>query len=83
MPSAALVGFFTYKLTVLPGSWGLIAPAIAIVVLLLWAGRLMLHSETAEDIAAELPSEEELRSPSYGFQVQQTTDEEIIASRQK
>ena len=83
MPSAALVGFFTYRLTVLPGSWGLIAPAIAIVVLLLWAGRLMLHSETAEDIAAELPSEEELRSPSYGFQVQQTTDEEIIASRQK
>ena len=83
MPAAAMVGFFTYKLTVLPGAWGLIAPAIAIVVLLLWAGRLMLHSETADDIAAELPSEEELRSPSYGFQVEQTTDEEIIASRQK
>ena len=78
-----MVGFFTYKLTVLPGAWGLIAPAIAIVALLLWAGRLMLHSETADDIAAELPSEEELRSPNYGFQVKQTTDEEIVASRQE
>ena len=83
MPAAAMVGFFTYKLTVLPGAWGLIAPAVAIIALLLWAGRLMLHSETAEDIAAELPSEEELRGQSYGFQVQQTTDEEITASQQK
>lgn len=83
MPAAAAVGFATFKLTVLPGAFGLIAPAIAIVALLTWATRLMLHAETAEDVAAELPSEEELRSPSYGFQVQQTTDEEIAASRGK
>ena len=83
MPAAAAVGFATFKLTVLPGAFGLIAPAMAIVALLTWAARLMLHAETAEDVAAELPSEEELRSPNYGFQVQQTTDEEIAAARGK
>jgi len=83
LPAAATVGFLTYRLTVLPGALAFIAPAIAIVVLLGWAFRLMLHSKTADDIAAELPSEEELRGdgPSWGFQVQQTSDEEISAQR--
>ena len=63
MPAAALVGYLTYKLTVLPGAWKYIAPGIAIVALLSWAGYLMTRSETADDIAAELPSEEELRNP--------------------
>jgi len=65
--------------TVLPDPWSGIATGITIVVLLTWAGWLMLHATTADDIEAELPSESELRGPSYGFQVQQTSDEEIAA----
>ena len=53
-----------------------IATGLAIVALLVWAGRLMLHAETAEDIEAELPPEAELKGPSYGFQVQQVSEAE-------
>lgn len=77
LPAAAFVGFVVLKVTVLPDPWSGIATGITIVVLLTWAGWLMLHATTADDIEAELPSESELRGPSYGFQVQQTSDEEI------
>ena len=79
LPAAAFVGFVVFKVTVLPDPWSGIATGITIVVLLTWAGWLMLHATTADDIEAELPSESELRGPSYGFQVQQTSDEEIAA----
>ena len=79
LPAAAFVGFVVLKVTVLPDPWSGIATGITIVVLLTWAGWLMLHATTADDIEAELPSESELRGPSYGFQVQQTSDEEIAA----
>ena len=74
LPAAATVGFVMFKLTVLPGVLSYIAPGVAITALLLWAGRLMLHAQTADDIAAELPSEEELRHGNYGFQVTQVGD---------
>ncbi len=63
MPTAGVVGFLTFKLTVLPGAWAIIAPSLTIAALLIWAGRLMLHATTAEDVEAELPSDAELTSP--------------------
>ena len=71
MPAAAAVGFVIFKLTVLPGGLAIVATVAAIAVLLVWAGRLMLHAEKASDVEAKLPSDEELRNPSYGFQVAQ------------
>ncbi|MFN8125220.1 MAG: inorganic phosphate transporter [Candidatus Nanopelagicales bacterium] len=79
LPAAAAVGFCVYRLTVLPEYLAILATATAIVVLLTWAGRLMLKAQTADDIEAELPSVAELSGPSYGFQVQQTSDAEIAA----
>ncbi len=77
LPAAGVVGFVVFKLTVLPGAFAIIATGLAIVALLVWAGRLMLHAETAEDIEAELPSEQDLKGPSYGFQVQQVSGTEL------
>lgn len=74
LPAAALVGFVIFKLTVLPGVLAWLATIAAIAVLLMWAGRLMMHAMTADDIAAELPTDEERRSPSYGLQVSQPDD---------
>jgi len=54
LPAAGLVGFLVFKLTVLPGALALIAPVIAIVALLVWAGRLMLHADTADDVQEKL-----------------------------
>lgn len=71
LPVAALIGFVIFKLTVLPGALAWIATIVAIAALLIWAGRLMMHAMTAEDIAAELPTDEERRSESYGIQVSQ------------
>ena len=71
LPAAALVGFVIFKLTVLPGALAWIATVGAIAALLIWAGRLMMNAMTAEDIAAELPTDEERRSESYGIQVSQ------------
>jgi PiT family inorganic phosphate transporter len=76
LPAAALVGFIIFKLTVLPGALAWIATLAAIAVLLGWAGRLMAHAMTAEDIAAELPTDEERRAPSYGLQVAQPDEAE-------
>jgi PiT family inorganic phosphate transporter len=76
LPAAGLVGFLIFKLTVLPGVLSWIAPVVAIAALLGWAARLMAHAMTAEDIAAELPSDEERRAPSYGVQVAQPDDAE-------
>jgi len=71
LPAAALVGFLIFKLTVLPGALAWIATVGAIAALLIWAGRLMLNAMTADDIAAQLPTDEERRSESYGIQVSQ------------
>ena len=74
LPAAALVGFVIFKLTVLPGALAWIATVGAIAALLIWAGRLMLNAMTADDIAAQLPTDEERRSESYGIQVSQPDD---------
>ncbi len=60
LPSAAVVGFTMFKLTRLPGVWSWIASAAAVVVLLVWAGRLMMQAESADDLADMLPTSGEL-----------------------
>ena len=77
LPAAALVGFVIFKLTVLPGALAWIATVAAIAVLLGWAGRLMANAMTAEDIAAELPTDEQRRSESYGIQVAQPDEPRV------
>ncbi len=49
-----------FKLTTFPDPWGWVASLSAIAILLVWAGRLMMHAENADDIEQMLPSEEEL-----------------------
>ena len=60
VPCAAIVGFVAMKLTTFPDPWGWVASLTGIAVLLVWAGRLMLHAENADDIEAMLPSDQEL-----------------------
>ena len=43
----------------LPGALALIGPVIAIVALLTWAGRLMLHADKAEDVQEKLDAIDE------------------------
>ena len=60
LPAAAVVGFVAFKLTTFPDPWGWVASLSAIAVLGIWAGRLMMHAENADDIEQMLPSEAEL-----------------------
>jgi PiT family inorganic phosphate transporter len=60
VPCAALVGFLTFKITTLPGGWAWVGSAAAVTVLGVWAGRLMMHSENADDIEEMLPEDAEL-----------------------
>jgi PiT family inorganic phosphate transporter len=63
VPSTVIVGFLAFKATTLPGAlaW-IITGGIVIVAagLIIWA---MTHSITAEDVEAEIPTEEELATP--------------------
>ena len=60
LPAAAVVGFVAFKLTTFPDPWGWVASLSAIAALGIWAGRLMMHAENADDIEQMLPSEAEL-----------------------
>jgi PiT family inorganic phosphate transporter len=60
VPAAAIVGYAVMSMTKLPDPWGWVVSLTAIAVLLIWAGRLMMHAENADDIEEMLPSEEEL-----------------------
>jgi membrane protein implicated in regulation of membrane protease activity len=60
VPAAAIVGYAVMSMTKLPDPWGWVVSLTAIAVLLIWAGRLMLHAENADDIEEMLPSEAEL-----------------------
>ncbi len=60
VPASAVAGFVMMSFTKLPDPWGWIVCLTAIAALLVWAGRLMLHAENADDIEAMLPSDTEL-----------------------
>jgi hypothetical protein len=60
LPAAAVVGFSVTKLALLPNPWGWFVSGAAILVLMTWAIRLMLHAEDADDVEAMLPTDAEL-----------------------
>lgn len=55
LPSAAIVGFITYKATVLPGAMAAVVTGLLIVALLAYAIRLMFSATTAADVERALP----------------------------
>lgn len=55
LPSAGVVGYITYKATVLPGVLAAIVTGILIIALLAYAVRLMFTATTAEDVERALP----------------------------
>ena len=77
LPAAAVVGWVVFRFTVLPGVWAGVMTVLLIAVLLIWAGRLMLHATTAGDIEAEL--DEQKQEPQvgtgYGVHVSQVNDD--------
>lgn len=66
LPMAAIVGFITFKATVLPGALSWIVTGTLILVLLGWAFRMMLTADGADSVEAKLPSDRELHQPSQG-----------------
>ena len=77
MPAAALAAWVIFRFTVLPDPWSAIVTGLFIVVLLTWAGSLMLRATTADDIEAELPGREtgSETTTGYGIHVSQVNDE--------
>ena len=59
LPSAAIVGALVYKATALPGLVGGILTAVLIIALLVYAVRLMVKADSADDIAARVDEEKE------------------------
>jgi PiT family inorganic phosphate transporter len=63
VPATVLMGFLAMRATMLPGGWAWAVTGALVVVaagLIIYA---MTHSITAEDVEAEIPSEEELEQP--------------------
>ena len=77
MSAAALAAWVIFRFTVLPDPWCAIVTGLFIVVLLTWAGSLMLRATTADDIEAELPGREtgSETTTGYGIHVSQVNDE--------
>lgn len=59
LPSAAVVGYITYKATVLPGVLAAVVTGLLIIALLTYAIRLMFTTTTAEDVERALPQDVE------------------------
>jgi PiT family inorganic phosphate transporter len=60
LPAGAVVGFSVYQVMRLPGTLASISTGAVIIALLTYAGYLMRNAIGADDVAAELPSEEDL-----------------------
>ncbi len=75
MPAAALAAWVIFRFTVLPDPWSEIVTGLFIVVLLTWAGSLMLRATTADDVEAELPGREtgSETTTGYGIHVSRST----------
>ena len=58
LPAAGVVGFLAFKADPPARPLGLGRLIAPVAILLTWAGRLMLHAENADDIAAMLPTDE-------------------------
>ncbi len=60
LPAAGLVGAVIAYIMRLPTPWGFLLTIAAVVALLAWAARLMLHAENADDVEAMLPPDQAL-----------------------
>jgi PiT family inorganic phosphate transporter len=60
MPSAAAVAFVAFRLTQLPTGYAWVCVGAMLLAFAAWAGWAMTHTIHADDVAAEVPSEEEL-----------------------
>jgi hypothetical protein len=63
IPSTVIVGWLMYQLTQLPGATAWIAVGSVLFVLGGWIAWAMARALHASDVAAEIPTEEELREP--------------------
>jgi len=66
IPAAATVSYIMYRLTQLPTVAAVIAVGIVVVLFGIWAVWAMLHTIHADDVEAEIPSEQELEQPVPG-----------------
>jgi PiT family inorganic phosphate transporter len=60
IPSAATIGFLMFKLTQLPLVFAWITVGVVLIAFGTWAVWAMTHTIHADDVAAEIPAEEEL-----------------------
>ena len=63
IPSTVVIGWVMYQLTQLPGAAAWIAVGSVLFVLVGWIAWAMARALHASDVAAEIPTEEELREP--------------------
>src|SRR4051794_39102628 len=63
IPSTVVIGWLMFQLTALPGTAAFVAVGAVLFVLFGWVGWAMSKALRAEDVAAEIPSDEELREP--------------------
>ena len=63
IPSTVIIGWLMYQLTQLPGAAAWIAVGSVLFVLGGWIAWAMARALHASDVAAEIPTEEELREP--------------------
>ena len=63
IPSTIVIGWLMYQLTQLPGVAAWIAVGSVLFVLVGWIAWAMARAVHADDIAAEIPTEDELREP--------------------
>jgi PiT family inorganic phosphate transporter len=63
IPSTVVVGWLMFQLTVLPGAAAFVAVGAVLFVLFGWVAWAMSKALRADDVAAEIPSDEELREP--------------------
>ena len=63
IPSTVVIGWLMLEMTRLPGASAFIAVTATLFVLFGWIAWAMSRAVKAEDVAAEIPSEDELREP--------------------
>ena len=66
IPAAGAVAFAVYSLTQLPTVWAFITVGAVVIAFGSWAVYAMLHTIHADDVAAEIPDEEQLAQPVPG-----------------
>jgi inorganic phosphate transporter, PiT family len=63
IPSTVIIGWLVFQLTALPGAAAFVAVGAVLFILFGWIAWAMSKALRASDVAAEIPSEDELREP--------------------